>query len=586
MPSVLTPRLVDIARAAAAAGHGGKEAVYQAACKELNMSRATLLRKIKEVSIGNERKQRSDAGKVSLTKQEAELISAVLMESLRKNNKRIMSIGQAVHMLRANGEVKAEHTDAGTGEVKPLSDNAISRALRTYGLHPDQLQQPAPAVEMRSLHPNHVWQIDASLCVLYYLKREGSESGLQVMDHRKFYKNKPANLKKIESDRVWRYAVTDHYSGTIFVHYVLGAESGANLAESFIAAIQKRAHDQDPFHGVPFKLMMDPGSANTNGLFKNLLRRLNVEPLVHAPEQPRGTGQVENAHNLIETNFESGLRFKAIGCLEELNEDAGVWMRWFNGTKKHGRHGHTRYAMWQTIREDQLRIAPPIDLCRELLTHEPQRRKVNVKLRVEFAGREWDVSGVPNIMVGEPVMVTYNPYNAATVYIVDRDAAGEEVLHPAPLVERDEAGFSLDARIIGEEYRAPADTRADTARKEQEKLVTGAETLGAAAEARKAKAVPFNGRIDPFKHMPEETVAGYLPRKGTELPASTRVHAVDRVVPLFEAAGEMVRRGVEMTVERNAQIRAWYPDGVPESELDQLQQRLTVRASLRVVGGE
>lgn len=586
MSPALIERLVDIARAAHAAGHGGKEAVYAAASRELSISRATLLRKLKEVTVKSERKQRSDAGQVSLTRAEAEMVSAVLMESYRKNNKRIMSIGQAVHMLRANGEIRAELLNPATGEVTPLSDNAVSRALRVHGLHPDQLQQPAPAIEMRSLHPNHVWQIDASLCVLYYLGASGKTAGLQVMDHKKFYKNKPANLKSIESDRVWRYAVTDHFSGTIFVNYVMGAESGANLAESFMAAIQKRSDEQDPFHGVPLKLMMDPGSANTSGLFKNLMRRLKVDPLVHAPEQPRGTGQVENAHNLIETSFESGLRFKPIHDLDELNAAAGIWMRWYNGVKIHGRHGHTRYAMWQTIREEQLRIAPPIELCRELLTHEPQRRKVSARLHVEFSGREWDVSAVPNIMVGEPVMVTYNPYNSATVYIVDRDIDGNEVLHAAPLIERDEAGFAVGAAVIGEEFKSHADTRADTNRKEQQKLITGTDTLEAAEAARKAKAVPFGGRIDPYKHLPEETVAGYMPRRGTELTTSVQVGAIDRTLTLFEAAGELVRRGVEMNVERNAQVRSWYPDGVPESELDQLQQRLTVRATLRVVGGD
>jgi hypothetical protein len=34
-----------------------------------------------------------------------------------------------------------------------------------------------------------------------------------------------------------------------------------------------------------------------------------------------------------------------------------------------------------------------------------------------------------------------------------------------------------------------------------------------------------------------------------------------------------------------SQLRAWHPDGVPEDQLDALQQRLTVRAGLRVVGG-
>ena len=37
--------------------------------------------------------------------------------------------------------------------------------------------------------------------------------------------------------------------------------------------------------------------------------------------------------------------------------------------------------------------------------------------------------------------------------------------------------------------------------------------------------------------------------------------------------------------ETSAQVRAWYPDGVPEGELDALHARLTVRSGLRVVAG-
>ena len=54
------------------------------------------------------------------------------------------------------------------------------------------------ATALQSLHPNHVWLIDASLCVLYYLQAEGKRSGLQVMDADKFYKNKPKALERIE----------------------------------------------------------------------------------------------------------------------------------------------------------------------------------------------------------------------------------------------------------------------------------------------------------------------------------------------------------------------------------------------------
>src|SRR5690606_12990826 len=151
--------------------------------------------------------------------------------------------------------------DLDTGEFTPLCTESIGRALRRYGVHPDQLSQPTPKSHLRSEHPNHVWQIDPSLCVLYYLPTQAGEC-LQVMDEAKFYKNKPANFRRIEKERVWRYVITDHTSGVIYVQYVLGAESGRNLVDAFIGAAQKRG-PADPFHGIPRAVMVDPGSANT-----------------------------------------------------------------------------------------------------------------------------------------------------------------------------------------------------------------------------------------------------------------------------------------------------------------------------------
>lgn len=63
MSAALTERLVYVARAARDAGHGKRGAIYDAACAELGMSRATLLRKLKEVSVTDKRKKRADAGR-------------------------------------------------------------------------------------------------------------------------------------------------------------------------------------------------------------------------------------------------------------------------------------------------------------------------------------------------------------------------------------------------------------------------------------------------------------------------------------------------------------------------------------------
>jgi transposase InsO family protein len=580
-------RLVQVAADAAAAPSGGKAGIYAATCLELGISLPTLHRHLKKVCVKPNRKQRSDAGDVLLSRDDAIALSAVLMSSQRKTGKRLLAIGPAVDMLRANGEIKAECLDAETGELKRLSDSAIARALRHYGLHPDMLNRPTPAVELKSLHPNHVWQIDASLCVLYYLNPSSSkDAGLQVMDRTVFYKNKPANLKRIEADRVWSYEVTDHNSGAIFVNYVMGAESSANLADSFIKATQKR--EGDPMHGVPNILMMDMGSANTSGLFANLARRLQVELIAHSPGNARATGQVENARNLIETSFESGLRLMPVANLDELNHQAQRWARWYNGNKIHSRHGKTRYDQWLTIREEQLRIAPPAELCYELLTATPELRQVTDKLRVQFKGREFDVRDVPNVMIGEKLQVTRNPYQLDAALVLLKGADGHELLHTAPLVAKDDAGFSEHANVIGEDYGRPADTVLDTNRKLVERFTYDAATDEEAVAKRKAGATPLASRIDPFKVIDQTPLPAYLPKRGAELvPAVTtsRTAAAERVLTIFETASALVNAGMVMTRERRQQVAAWYPDGMPEGELDALQARLTVRAGLRMVAG-
>ena len=144
----IVPRLVQLSDALARAKHGEGKVLKEQACVELNIGNATLHRYLHQVSVRAQRKQRSDNGNVVLPREEALLISALLMSSLRKTGKRLMSIEQAVEILRANGEVKADYVTP-DGEIKQLSTSAIASALRTYALHPDQLLRPAPAVELK-----------------------------------------------------------------------------------------------------------------------------------------------------------------------------------------------------------------------------------------------------------------------------------------------------------------------------------------------------------------------------------------------------------------------------------------------------
>ncbi|MGP3133866.1 integrase [Serratia nematodiphila] len=590
MNPVIIQRLVAIAEAASAAGHGNKEAVYQAACEELCMSRATLLKKLNAVRLQKPRKQRADAGTSALTREDAMMISALLTESTRKNGKRLYAVADAVAELRANGMISAEAIDEGTGEVRPLSESAIIRAMRAYGVHPDQLMAPEPSTRLASLHPNHVWLVDASLCTLYYLQNGKKTTGLQVMDSAEFYKNKPKNLARIAHDRVWSYEITDHTSGWIYVEYVLGAESGENLCSVLINAMQERG-GADVLHGVPKILFMDPGSANTAAMTKNLCRALSIEMIAHKAGNARATGQVEKARDIIERKFEPGLKFVTVNSLDELNAMAKKWRSHFNATAIHSRHGFCRNDIWLRITAEQLIKAPSVEVCRELAVTAPVSRKVQPTLEISFQSRQYDVSSVPSVMIGESLMVTRSPWrtDAAQIVLVGED--GHEFYHLVDEVPENEFGFATNAAIIGESYRKPADTVTQQVNQEIEQIVTGTDSADAAAAARKAKALPFGGRFDPYRTIDDTELPSYLPKRGQESDVRgprieqrplTHVEAAKALREVFTAQGrEWQAQHYNLLVQR-------FPDGVPVDDIDTIASDLAGKhhVTLSVVNGQ
>lgn len=570
MNPVLIDRLVSIASAVDAVGHGNKEPIYQAACEELQMSRATLIRKLGEIRPKLPRKRRADAGKTALTREEALTISALLTESTRKNGKRLYSVADAVAELRANNMITAEFIDQATGEIRPLSESAIIRAMRGYGVHPDQLMAPEPSTRLASLHPNHVWLIDASLCTLYYLQNGKKTMGLQVMNSDQFYKNKPKNLARIANERVWSYEITDHTSGWIYVEYVMGAESGENLCSVLINAMQERG-GADVLHGVPKVLFMDPGSANTAAMTRNLCKSLGIEIIAHKAGNARATGQVEKARDIIERKFEPGLKFVAVSSLDELNAMAARWRSHFNATAIHSRHGQTRNDIWLRITAEQLVKAPPVDVCRELAIAAPERRKVQPTLEIAFQGRKYDVSSVPGVMIGESVMVTRNPWRTDAAQIVLTGEDGHEVFHLVEEIPENEFGFSTSAAIIGESYRKPADTVTQQVNQQIEQLVTGTDSVEAAAASRKTKAVPFGGQFDPYRTIDDATLPAYLPKRGTA--SNVRSPRIEqRPLTHVEAAKQLRERlsskGQTWTAQHYRQLLAQYPDGIPADDIE------------------
>lgn len=594
MNAALNQRLMHYADAARHAGHGRKEPIYKAACEELRMSRATLLKKLKAFQPTARRKQRVDAGSSALTREEALTISGAWLESRRNNDKRLYSLESVVKALRTNGMIMAGRTDEETGEFFPLSIDAISRALRSYRLHYDQLQHPTPSLELKSLHPNHIWQIDASICVLYYLKNPNKkakgDTGLRVMDRDTFYKNKPKNLDRIVNDRVWSFELIDHTSNWIYVEYRFGGESADNFLNVMINAMQER-DEMDVLHGVPKTLYTDPGSALVSAPMLNMCRALGIQCLQHKARNARATGAVEKARDIIECDFEAGLRFVRVETIERLNHYARLWRIDYNLNRILGRHETNRTDAWKRILNTEYLVkAPPVDICRELAIAAPEERTVTSKLRVSFRGQEFSVENIPHACVGDKLLVTRNPWHENEARIIVTDEEGFENYIPVYAVEKDEWGYAVDAPVIGEKYGHMPITDAQLNRAEVEHVLYGTDNNNETDKARKSGAIPFGGRFNPYKEIEDADYSkvAHLPFKGKEAQLSVRVHQVE-IAPMSHVKAAMALR-----TRFEALRREWnpthyqylvdhWPDGIPEEQLDTVMQELLTMSDSVVV---
>jgi hypothetical protein len=326
-------------------------------------------------------------------------------------------------------------------------------------------------------------------------------------------------------------------------------------------------------HGVPFNLLMDAGSANTSHLFTEFLRVIDVHPLTHMPGNPRAKGSVESHMNLVEREFESRLAFMRVRDLGHLNELAHQWSRTLQSTRPHTRHGHTRFGLWQTIRQHELRIAPDAELCRALLTTKPQPCKVRGGLTVRYTcpklgPHEYPVDHLPGVSVGDQVMVCVNPYSAPEAVAIVTERDGTERRYALKPLVRDYAGFIVNAPIIGERYEAQPETRADANRKRLLKRAFGAETLRDAEAVQDRGTPAMQGRLDPMAdiELKQAEVLGYMQRRGIHLPIAA---APVEVAPLnhAQAAIRLRREGVEMSPQRYAALVERFPGGVPEDAI-------------------
>ena len=531
----------------------------------------SVYRRLKTIGWSCGRKQRADAGTTSQDEKALNELAATLKLGVRKNGKVTMETPNARSLLAANGRKFV------------VSNAQLNRLLKQQRKNTALQKQSRPYQPLRSLHPNHVHQVDPSLCLIYYLK-DGSQ---HIIAENDFYKNKPANLERIENFKVWRYVLVDHYSNTIIVRYYQShGETQANLFDFLLYSWRQQTGRL--FHGVPKRLYWDKGSANTAKAIKNALRSLDVEHDEHKAGNPRAKGAVEGANNTVEKLFESRLRYEPVSNVDELNAAVEHWYNAYNADaiphydarlKRPGMaEPKARYALWQIIRQEHLRVLPDEDVCRYLLSADAVERPVRADCAITFKhpaakrSLKYDLSHIEHVYPRAVVSVSPLIYGNKEIYVSCLDYKNEEhtyVVEPIAVNEFD--GMQLEAPVFGEEFKAKPDTLVEKAGKEADLAAFPDHSQEEVEKAKDKNAVPFNGTIDAHSHLAEVVPPSFMRRPGTDLEVPNRVEKQERLLSPTEACKRLLSElGRRDDLNYYELMSHDYPQGITDQSLDKL----------------
>ncbi|MDP8257352.1 MAG: hypothetical protein P9M14_16520, partial [Candidatus Alcyoniella australis] len=437
--AAVDPRIgIELAdRMSAAASAADRSRIVEEYEARLGMSAATIYRIAKAHGWESGRKQRADAGtyRCDLTDEQIRTLAAMQVRATRANGNRTMPTWVAQLHASDNGRAPAD-----------VSPATINRHMRRLNIGTKAQRAPQSTWGTRSLYPNHVHQVDASICIQWRFSGKAEKGPSVPRDMRlMYYKNKPEYFRKVKKVLI-RYALVDHCSGAFYWRYFYESGESRELAVEFLLeAWANKDLPNYPFHGVPKLLISDKGSGFENQFCENLFARLGVEFQAHEAGHPWAKGSIESHHWLIERFFESSLSLKAAENLDELNARAWDMMAYLNACKPHSRTGSPRSRYW-AWKVGDLRELPPIEVCKALARSAPVERTVKGGRKVGFKGNEYQLRG--GTFVGDKVMVDYSPYEWPQAIRCWRIADGVELA--ATLVKTDEHGFDVRGQVWGD----------------------------------------------------------------------------------------------------------------------------------------
>ena len=579
-PSTEQLRLIsDAARALEKADpcNGDRGRIVARLAETLNRSLNTTYQYLKKYGGWESgKKPRKGKGETCVPEALCRKIAGLVICGDRANGKRPMCIKDAVKRWEANGEGIA---DPETGEVTMPSVETISRAMRRYGCHPNQLRVASPSVRMRTEYPNRLWQADASVCVLYRIRGTGN---IGLMKEESYNEKKPENLIKIRNTRIVRYIVVDHCSGNFYLRYEQAAgEDAKGFLDTLVDAITDRG-PQDVMHGVPEILYTDPGPGPASSLVTGFCGQMGITPAQHVPGRARATGSVEKCQDIVECKFESRLRFLEVPDVAQLQALADRWRRYFCATAIHTRTKKTRNDVWLSIPAEKLRTAEA-DVMHSIAAWGEVRCQVkddftiSADTRTHYGVRRYDLRelGYHGLQVRDSVSVRLNPYKAPSIIAVIETPDGEKLSFEVPPMQFDGAGFDLGAPAFGEGFKAMPKTRAEKNLEAIKKEAYGVQSVEEADKMRRAGKPAYAG-IDIMADVKEAPV--YLKKAGTPLPLEEKKADVPPMKRLSFAL--MMRRDHpdvwrdDNTDECAEWLRTRYPDIVPGNEIEAVVERM------------
>ena len=541
------------------------------------------------------RKRRSDSGKTCVPTETIEMLAGMKRECVRGNGNKTLPTGVALNILHENG---VEIT---------VSQSRYNAIMRERKLDADSIMGSRTHIQTRPKHVNQVFQVDPSLCVIYYM------GGKQfIMRDEEFYKNKPGNYAKVLL-KVWRYVRWEQASSSVDVRYFEAAgENQESLFEFLHYTMSKQPTRLS--YGRPSKLEMDKGSANTSHGILNWMEAMGVEVITHAAGHSWAKGGVENANWLVETHFESRLKFEPVDSVEQLNASASNWVRDFNANaiphvdcrlKRASGEMQVRDDLWQLIMRtpEHLIEIPEIGVCKYFLHSKQDTRQVKSNYLVTFVhpeikkSRQYDLRPWAEYLSNKMEVKVWALLLKDGALRVEIPRLGGDPLLVEVLPDSafDEFGNSMSAQEKGE-YRASPHSFTESADKRLAQASFGEDATRDSAEVSRAKqARPF-GHLNDGKglvahsqlgkaDLPQRLMPSALPLDTEQIRAARDTRTEFPPLSLVEFANSM---GSDWQSSFAAVVAQRYPDGkIPAAEAESLKARLLrgEQAPLTAVGG-